>query len=173
MTRSGVGPQSGVRKCLRRGFAKARPVVAGELAEVGIAGRRGCLRYGARAATAALDQDFPGEVETAIYRIVQESLTNVVKHARAQRVSVLLTRADGRIKAVIEDDGTGFDPAATDGGIGLVGMRERIELLDGTLTVEPTVLLCGIFTGATRCRRERTTTPPNISPSSITVLRDP
>jgi signal transduction histidine kinase len=61
----------------------------------------------------------------------------VVKHARAGRVSVLLTRTNGRVKAVIEDDGTGFDPSAADGGgIGLVGMRERIELLDGTLTVE-------------------------------------
>ena len=68
---------------------------------------------------------------------MQESLTNVVKHARAERVSVLVTRADGRVKAVIEDDGTGFDASETDGGgIGLVGMRERIELLDGTLTVE-------------------------------------
>jgi signal transduction histidine kinase len=78
----------------------------------------------------------PLEVETAIYRIVQEALTNVVKHARAQRVSVLVTRVNGRIRAVIEDDGTGFDPAELGGGIGLVGMRERIELLDGSLTVE-------------------------------------
>jgi signal transduction histidine kinase len=78
----------------------------------------------------------PMEVETAIYRIVQEALTNVVKHAHAQRVSVLVTRAGDRIKAVIEDDGTGFDQTATDGGIGLIGMRERIELLDGSLVVE-------------------------------------
>ena len=79
----------------------------------------------------------PVEVETAIYRIVQESLTNVVKHAQAGNVSVVLTRSDGTIKAVIEDDGTGFEPAASAGeGIGLVGMRERIELLDGSLTVE-------------------------------------
>jgi signal transduction histidine kinase len=85
----------------------------------------------------SLAERLPREVETAIYRIVQESLTNVVKHARAERVSVLVTRADGRVKAVIEDDGTGFDASETDGGgIGLVGMRERIELLDGTLTVE-------------------------------------
>jgi signal transduction histidine kinase len=83
-----------------------------------------------------ITERLPVEVETAIFRIVQEALTNVVKHARAQRVSVLLTRADGRIKAVIEDDGTGFDPSTTDGGIGLIGMRERIELLDGSLVVE-------------------------------------
>jgi signal transduction histidine kinase len=85
----------------------------------------------------AITDRLPTEVETAIYRVVQESLTNVVKHSRAQRVSVLVTRSDGRIKAVIEDDGTGFDPDAGAGdGIGLIGMRERIELLDGTLAVE-------------------------------------
>jgi two-component system, NarL family, sensor histidine kinase DevS len=85
----------------------------------------------------AITERLPMEVETAIFRIVQEALTNVVKHARAQRVSVFLTRADGRITAVIEDDGTGFEPGQTDGdGIGLIGMRERIELLDGSLVVE-------------------------------------
>ncbi|MFL5924636.1 MAG: GAF domain-containing protein [Gaiellaceae bacterium] len=85
----------------------------------------------------AITDRLPPEIETAIYRIVQEALTNVVKHSRAQRVSVLLTRSDGRIKAVIEDDGQGFDPGAGTGdGVGLIGMRERIELLDGTLTIE-------------------------------------
>jgi signal transduction histidine kinase len=85
----------------------------------------------------ALTERPPVEVETAIYRIVQESLTNVVKHAQASSVSVVLTRGDGRIKAVIEDDGTGFAPETIgERGIGLVGMRERIELLDGSLTVE-------------------------------------
>jgi signal transduction histidine kinase len=86
----------------------------------------------------AITDRLPAEVETAVYRIVQEALTNVVKHSHAQRVSVLVTRSDRRIKAVIEDDGTGFDPRAVDSGdgIGLIGMRERIELLDGTLAVE-------------------------------------
>ena len=85
----------------------------------------------------AITDRLPPEVETAIYRIVQEALTNVVKHAHARRVSVLVTRADGRIKTVIEDDGKGFDPReATGDGVGLIGMRERIELLDGTLAVE-------------------------------------
>jgi signal transduction histidine kinase len=78
-----------------------------------------------------------GEVETALYRIVQESLTNVVKHARARHVSILLTRKSGSIKAVIEDDGQGFDPAeGTLEGFGLVGMRERLALLGGRLQVE-------------------------------------
>jgi two-component system, NarL family, sensor histidine kinase DevS len=84
----------------------------------------------------ALTERLPVDVETAIYRIVQESLTNVVKHAQANSVSVVLTRGDGRIKAVIEDDGTGFDPEVGSEGIGLVGMRERIALLDGSLAVE-------------------------------------
>ena len=84
-----------------------------------------------------ISERLPAEIETAIYRIVQEALTNVVKHSRAQRVSVLVTRTDDRIKAVIEDDGQGFDPGAGMGdGVGLIGMRERIELLDGTLAVE-------------------------------------
>jgi signal transduction histidine kinase len=78
----------------------------------------------------------PAEVETAIYRIVQESLTNVVKHARAQRVSILVTRKDGALTAVVEDDGRGFDPAERGDGFGLEGMRERVALLDGRLAVE-------------------------------------
>ena len=100
-----------------------------------------------------IGERLPLEVETAIYRIVQEALTNVVKHARAQQVSVLVTRVDGRIRAVIEDDGSGFDPTERrDGGIGLVGMRERIELLDGTLTVESTAT--SGTTSPPRCRPE-------------------
>ena len=79
----------------------------------------------------------PEEVETALYRIVQESLTNVVKHAQARRVSILLARKDGAVKAVVEDDGQGFDPAEqTDDGYGLMGMRERLALLGGRLEVE-------------------------------------
>jgi signal transduction histidine kinase len=86
--------------------------------------------------TALAEERLPEEVETAIYRIVQESLTNVVKHARARRVSILLARKDGAVKAVVEDDGQGFDPAETGGGSGLVGMRERLALLGGRLAVE-------------------------------------
>jgi signal transduction histidine kinase len=78
----------------------------------------------------------PAEVETAIYRIVQESLTNVVKHAHAQSVSILVTRKDGALTAVVEDDGRGFDTAEAGDGFGLEGMRERVALLDGRLEVE-------------------------------------
>jgi signal transduction histidine kinase len=78
----------------------------------------------------------PAEVETALYRIVQESLTNVVKHARARHVSIALSKTEGSVKAVVEDDGQGFDPAQADGGFGLVGMAERLALLGGRLQIE-------------------------------------
>jgi signal transduction histidine kinase len=79
----------------------------------------------------------PPEIETALYRIVQEALTNVVKHARAGSVSVVLTRKPSSVAALVEDDGHGFDPAhVRDGGFGLEGMRERVGLFDGRLQVE-------------------------------------
>ena len=79
----------------------------------------------------------PPEVETALYRIVQESLTNVVKHARASHVSIVLGRKGASVTAIIEDDGVGFDPArAREDGLGLIGMRERVALVGGRLTVE-------------------------------------
>ena len=83
------------------------------------------------------DERLPEELETALYRIVQECLTNVVKHAQATRVSVLLTSRDGIAKAVVEDDGRGFgSETARDGGFGLIGMRERLALLGGRLEIE-------------------------------------
>ncbi|MDX6442017.1 MAG: hypothetical protein QOE43_1746 [Gaiellaceae bacterium] len=83
------------------------------------------------------DERLAPEVETALYRIVQESLTNVVKHAQARVVSIVLARKGGAVALVIEDDGRGFDVGDTrDGGFGLEGMRERIGLLEGRLQVE-------------------------------------
>jgi len=83
------------------------------------------------------EERLPGEVETALYRIVQEALTNIVKHARATKVSIVLVRRDGQVTALVEDDGEGFDPAAARAdGLGLVGMRERVALVDGRLTIE-------------------------------------
>jgi signal transduction histidine kinase len=76
------------------------------------------------------------EVETALFRVVQESLTNVVKHSHASNISIVLTRRGDAVAVVVEDDGTGFDPGETGDGIGLLGMRERLALLDGKLTVE-------------------------------------
>jgi len=79
----------------------------------------------------------PTEVETTLYRIIQEALTNIVKHARAREASVLLIHRAGTVTAVIEDDGEGFrvDEVREDAA-GLIGMRERLALHDGRLTVE-------------------------------------
>ncbi len=86
---------------------------------------------------AALPDDrFPPEIETTLYRMVQEALTNVVKHARARRVSILLTQRPNSVAAVIEDDGTGFDPTEPGDGFGLTAMRERVNMVGGTLTIE-------------------------------------
>jgi two-component system, NarL family, sensor histidine kinase DevS len=79
----------------------------------------------------------PEDVETAVYRIVQEALTNVVKHARAERVSIVLTRTPDGVLVVIEDDGRGFETdEIRGGGLGLTGMRERVDLLEGKLEIE-------------------------------------
>jgi PAS domain S-box-containing protein len=88
------------------------------------------------------DERLPAPVETALYRVVQEALTNVLKHASARRVSVILHRSQGYATAIVEDDGAGFDAesmmaSARDGGrLGLLGMRERVALVGGTLTIE-------------------------------------
>lgn len=79
----------------------------------------------------------PAEVETTVYRVVQEALTNVAKHAGATAVSVVVTRPDGFVSVVVEDNGAGFDPgAAPKGRLGLLGMRERVELVGGTIEIE-------------------------------------
>lgn len=93
------------------------------------------------------DERLPSDVETALYRIVQEALTNVARHAEAKHVSVLLERrgtatGDSRVlKLIVEDDGKGFDvPAAAVAHsrerLGLYSMRERASFLGGTLTIE-------------------------------------
>jgi signal transduction histidine kinase len=83
------------------------------------------------------DQRLPMETETALYRIVQEALTNVLKHAAATRVTVRLSQRERSVALIVQDDGAGFDPQAVrDGGLGLTGMQERVALLGGRLVVE-------------------------------------
>jgi signal transduction histidine kinase len=80
----------------------------------------------------------PIEIEIAMFRIVQESLTNVALHARATHVDVLVNVHETRVAATIEDDGVGFSPlpSAAENTLGLFGMRERVEMLGGRLSVE-------------------------------------
>jgi signal transduction histidine kinase len=82
----------------------------------------------------------PPATETALYRIVQEALTNVIRHAQASHVGVLLERRDDQVVTIIEDDGVGFDPdiAMQSSRLGLFGMRERAEMLGGKLVIEST-----------------------------------
>jgi len=83
-----------------------------------------------------LDVDLPEDVQVALFRVVQEALTNVVRHSEAESVSVVATAQDGRIRVVVDDDGCGFDPSAPTDRLGLAGIRERVELLGGRLRVE-------------------------------------
>lgn len=73
--------------------------------------------------------------ERLVYRLVQESFTNILKHANASRVELTAREADGAIQIVIRDDGDGFDSTVSTGGRGLTGMRERIELIGGEIAV--------------------------------------
>ena len=84
-----------------------------------------------------LDEDgrFPPETESMLYRLAQEALTNVVKHARASHVEVILERTDDVVNISIHDDGDGFDVSAASSGFGLIGMRERVKLVDGELQI--------------------------------------
>ncbi|HYB25070.1 MAG TPA: GAF domain-containing sensor histidine kinase [Solirubrobacteraceae bacterium] len=79
------------------------------------------------------------EVETAMYRIVQEALTNAVKHGGAQRAVVEVEEDHTSVRITVRDDGNGFDPDAKTDGFGLLGMQERAELVGGTFEVRSAV----------------------------------
>ncbi|MEZ4861456.1 MAG: GAF domain-containing protein [Caldilineaceae bacterium] len=91
----------------------------------------------ARLITHGIVTDLPLELEENLYRIVQEALTNALKHAEAQHVTVQLYAEDGQIAVEVHDDGCGFDPAiaSENGGLGLMSMRERTEKLNGLFTI--------------------------------------
>lgn len=77
------------------------------------------------------------QTENGVYRIVQEGLNNVAKHAKAERVGLSVIETEGRILLEMRDDGQGFIVGASGGGFGLVGMRERVDLLvAGVLAIE-------------------------------------
>ena len=79
--------------------------------------------------------DLDGERETLLFRIAQEALNNIAKHAGARSVLVRLVERDGRLQLQVVDDGAGFDPGVRQAGSGLSGMRERLRLFEGTLEV--------------------------------------
>jgi signal transduction histidine kinase len=90
-----------------------------------------------------LDRRQSAEIERALYRIVQETLTNIARHARATSGRVHLSGDAGTIRAVIEDDGVGFDAADAERpgrrrGLGLLGIRERVAQLGGAVRIHST-----------------------------------
>jgi signal transduction histidine kinase len=130
---------------LRRLMSELRPAVLDEQ------GLEAALLNQARAFEAAsgvacdirsgLDARLAPELETVLYRVTQESLNNIGKHARASRVTVSLATENGGVRLSIHDDGVGFDPLAArelvgDGHFGLAGMRERVEMVGGRLVVD-------------------------------------
>jgi signal transduction histidine kinase len=77
-------------------------------------------------------------IETTLYRIVQEALTNVVRHSAATHVSVLLEQTSQHVRVIVEDNGSGFDTSTIrqERNLGLYGMEERATLIDGSLRIE-------------------------------------
>jgi len=82
--------------------------------------------------------DLGEQITISLYRVVQESLTNIAKHAAARRVALYLSREDGVIRLTVEDDGCGMDVDKPVRGLGLIGMRERVEALHGSLSITST-----------------------------------
>jgi signal transduction histidine kinase len=94
-----------------------------------------------------------GDLESATYRIVQEALTNVIKHAGASSVRVAVAQADGHLQIEVQDDGCGFDATATSEGFGLAGIHERVGLAGGTVNItadEHGTLVCASLPGGCR-----------------------
>ncbi len=92
--------------------------------------------------TEALTNRLPPQIETALFRLIQEALTNIIRHAEASRVTLSISLRNGVIQGDVIDDGVGFDPSSIrisdqdEQGLGLLGMRERVEQFGGTLDVD-------------------------------------
>ena len=142
--RQAVDQLSGDIQSLRSMIAELRPPA---LDELGLAPALTSLAQRTSTTTGLevrADVDLAGEprltpeVETTVYRIVQEALTNVAKHANAATVELSVRCAEHAVLIAVSDDGVGFDPAGDpDGGFGLTGMRERVDLAGGELSVVP------------------------------------
>ena len=99
------------------------------------------LQHEVRLVGLGAQQRLPPEIETTLFRVVQEAVTNVLKHAQAQHLQVELQLRAGEVRACIQDDGCGFDPTtfsaapAHSQGLGLLGMEERVALLGGSFHI--------------------------------------
>ena len=138
---------------IHRASVDLRPTA---LDDLGLPGALGALvgewgeRYGVQVDVQVLggtEPRLPAETETVVYRVVQEALTNVLKHAHAGIVSIVFERRTDEIRVVVEDDGLGFDVSGSDrptdiglpehrAHLGLTGIRERLTMIGGTLRIE-------------------------------------
>ena len=134
-----VGQIDGEIENLRALIRELRPAALDELGPapaIEELGARIAARHGIEVTTTVeLAGRRAAELETALYRIIQEALTNAVKHAGAQHVAIAAREVGEAVDVTIADDGRGFDPGAPRAGFGLTGMRERVELLGGELDV--------------------------------------
>ena len=128
---------------LRRLIIELRPAALDDIGlEAAVEGlaKRSASQAGISVETRiALSQSRPGAhrmVDTTVYRLVQEGLNNVVRHADAQRVVLDVSESDGRLTILIQDDGVGFEPRIRPEGFGIMGMRERVNLAGGDLTID-------------------------------------
>ena len=99
------------------------------------AGPRSSWRWTSTTRRAGRRERLHPDVETAIYRIAQEALRNALKHAEAHTVEIAVAEIEGEVGVRVRDDGRGYDAKAITSGFGLVGIQERVELLDGRLRV--------------------------------------
>jgi signal transduction histidine kinase len=130
---------------LRRMMTQLRPPVLDELGLMTALQNQGQSFESASGVQCAVNTEpeleLAPEMETVLYRVTQESLTNVGKHAKASRVDISLGAVDGHVRLQIRDDGIGFDPGkaralVSEGHFGLVNMRERVEMVGGKLLVD-------------------------------------
>ena len=125
---------------VRQYVAEGRPLIVGERslgdALAGLAREFSTVSRVAIEVTAPDDLELPTAQQNALYRLAQESLANVFKHAEACRAWVSLRAEDGRVELEVADDGKGFDPSRPRDGFGLEGMRRRVGELGGTFAVE-------------------------------------
>ncbi|MDP2949813.1 MAG: GAF domain-containing sensor histidine kinase, partial [Chloroflexota bacterium] len=135
---------AGTLQEIRRVIFDLRPTLLDDLglaAAVDWYAKTSLAKAGIAAAVKAsgLDNRLPPKVEVALYRIVQEAVVNVIKHAYAHKCTVRMAVADGEVETVIEDDGRGFDPGkigrAGEEHLGIVGMQERARSLGGQCTI--------------------------------------
>jgi signal transduction histidine kinase len=90
----------------------------------------------------SIDDTFPKEAEINIYRIVQESLNNVIKHSEASEAEITIKKSETEVVITIKDDGRGFDAdniKSNGGGLGLVGLKERTNMLGGAISINSSV----------------------------------